>query len=696
MEAEAPATAPPAKNNSKIGVLLVNWDESFGPILVDARPSQFFTGDKNPQDLAVNSFMTAQSVFGGVTSTGFQKTKFLIPLHYVHLKGRLYFDFMEDEGTRGGRTPILLGIFAEIDVKDSFFDLFDPWAETFLQEYKSQGTADVRQILDKFAAYTSEEVIAQQSSFVLEKYSVEEAKEDLARAREAVLQMDLVTAQVAALKAGSRFLVEKMYQEAAESFFLAGKLRLNLHEFSTAREYFEIAAENFDAASQSGDGAAEFVDAARAQYFIGSCLMNTGQDAEALPFILKAQDYLAETSFSSTIDDALAELYLRLGDFEKSRAAFREAIHKYEEQDNAGLLAELACDFADLLVEQFLLPHLEEVVQQGREAPLIEEIITMYKLSAHKWNELSVPYDEGVVYEKLARALDKAGFLLESNEYYERTCTIFRRLGDYSRAVNNLINVGNNLGQLGDLEGAFEVYLQAFTESQQSKDVSLLEMQVMDPIFYQSPEGDAGNSIISQDGEVDLLIEEDLFTVVSKNAELTKKVIPLLRSMAETSAGMHHYIEAAKIYERTYELSHFIGELQWAREYKALTMENYLATMHQHHEFARLLLHLEHQYDLGQKYALLALQWAMLSLLFAEKTRHAEILDTVKDQLLFAKTTLQSSPRFKTTKSTRSRFRRLYTIYQKVSANLEGLDSFWDEVYDELTLRKTTFQISGK
>ncbi|MHA1731475.1 MAG: hypothetical protein ACTSU5_06005 [Promethearchaeota archaeon] len=631
-------------------------------------------------------FTSAQSVFGGIQ---FQKTRFILPLHFVHLKVKMYFDFKEDPGVRGGRQPFLVAIFSDIGVDDGFFEFFDEDVERALEAYKEKESAQVSEIVEIFKEITSIDSSGEQIQFDANEYTLEDARRDLTLAKKSIERKDARTAQVLLVKAGRRFLVDSHHLDAGKCFQLAGELAAGLNNFEKAYDFFENAYKSY---SEAG----EVEDATIAEYYMGFAKLKRKMYAEALVNFQNTRDKLQGTPFAPRIEQHLAEIYQQIGEFEKARTAFEEAIERYEARENHQVLGELTKNYADLLVNQYLKPFIES--HGGRiRAPkdrgvLLEEIVSMYKLSAKSWRYLNLKYEEAIAYEKLARALDISGFLIRSNSYYERAYEIFRDIGEPVRAINNLVNIGNNLGQLGEIDEAFEVYTRAFTEFR-GESLGLLDIEVLEPLFYPS---EHGGSMISDAGEfTPRIIDEDMLTVTRQNPELTKKVVPLLKLVIEEAKKAKSYIEAAKIAEKAYELNHFVGNLDGAEECKQNAMENYLHACEQHHSFARMNLQYEHNYEMAQKYALLALQWATSGLLFAPPEKRGEILDLIREEFNFTKRVLRVVPLNSIRKNSIERFQRLYAIYKKIRRRLDELDEYWEEIYDEITLRKSTFQVGS-
>ncbi|MFX1512582.1 MAG: hypothetical protein ACFFCQ_08345 [Promethearchaeota archaeon] len=109
-------------------IVLAKWDEEEGPIVISYYPPKNpITND--PDDLAIQSFMSGQSIFGGEE---FGKISVTIPFMAYNAKGKIFFDFIEDRTVRGGRLPFLLGIFVEDTFDESLFDVIEVESAKFI------------------------------------------------------------------------------------------------------------------------------------------------------------------------------------------------------------------------------------------------------------------------------------------------------------------------------------------------------------------------------------------------------------------------------------------------------------------------------------------------------------------------------------------------------------------------------------
>ncbi|GAB4326502.1 MAG: hypothetical protein Kow0069_33040 [Promethearchaeota archaeon] len=675
--------------STQVGLILVVWEEDFGPVLVDAQPPEFFEEKgRNSQDLAVSTFMTAQSVFGGGGgSGGFEKTQFVLPLHFADLRVKIFFDFVDDPDVRGGRRPVLLAVFTHVNAPNEFFDFFDPFVERALSLYKTTGDSSLSVVLETFEDRFSTETLVLNSTFVLDEYPFEEALKDLEKAERSYQSKDLATAQILATKAGMRLALEKSKPQAGKAFYLAGLVQFQLQDYAVAREYFQMAFSNLV-------DAGELEVAAQAEFYLGSCEFYLGDHGDALSHIIHAGEILHATDFAPLVKKTLANLFRELGKFEEAREAFRQALETYQQLGMNEALADVACHYADFLVAKFLKPNLAREAELGVESPLVQEIKRSYSLAAAKWREEreSASPDEAMAFHKLARALDVTGLLEMSNEYYEKAFDVFMELGDVNRAINDLVNVGNNLGQLGDFDGALECYERAFREFKQHAGISLLDIDVLGSLFFETSTGTGG--VMGVEGAVNpRIVDEDLVTVAMKNEEMTRKILPLFEVIGSESEASERFIEAAKIYERAYELAHTLGDTDAALRYKNAAFENYCAASDQHHKFARFSLIYEHDHAMAFKYSLLAFQWAMLAALFAGEERPS-CIEHAQDQLQFVDKVAKFASNVLNAelyRSFRERLETLVAVYHKIK-NADEVSAGWEDVFEVLSLRRGMFE----
>ena len=80
----------------KLGFILAEWDETLGPDTKVVYPKGFI---EDADLLAIKYFSSSQFIFGGEE---FVQLSFVMPLIYLHLDARLFFDYMETSSVRGG------------------------------------------------------------------------------------------------------------------------------------------------------------------------------------------------------------------------------------------------------------------------------------------------------------------------------------------------------------------------------------------------------------------------------------------------------------------------------------------------------------------------------------------------------------------------------------------------------------------
>lgn len=114
-------------------VILADWDEQKGPLIVDATIPAGSGVDDGPEVLVTRCYISAQSIFAGAK---FSKISFNLPMVSIQKLSLVFFDIVEDESVRGGKRPFMMVILVPIDTSYAMIDEIGMLVSPFMETYK--------------------------------------------------------------------------------------------------------------------------------------------------------------------------------------------------------------------------------------------------------------------------------------------------------------------------------------------------------------------------------------------------------------------------------------------------------------------------------------------------------------------------------------------------------------------------------
>ncbi|MFX0101533.1 MAG: hypothetical protein ACFFCS_18300 [Candidatus Hodarchaeota archaeon] len=139
-------------STSDVSIVLADWDEEEGPIIIKSTIPDDSEDFKDPIDVLITRFyMSAQPIFDHV---GFSKINFNLPLLPLEKLAIIFFDLVTDESVRRSQRPFLLVIFTHLDTNYAKIEDIARVSEPFLKDYRENITPD----LDTLKALLSDEL----------------------------------------------------------------------------------------------------------------------------------------------------------------------------------------------------------------------------------------------------------------------------------------------------------------------------------------------------------------------------------------------------------------------------------------------------------------------------------------------------------------------------------------------------------
>lgn len=130
-------------------VILADWDEEIGPIIVQSTyPGGAGGNENNPEVLVSRCYISAQSIFA---KEEFSKIRFNLPMVSISRLAVVLFDTILDPSVRGAKRPFLLVIFTPLSTAYAVTDEIVAVAEPCIDEYKNGRLPDLASLQDKVA-----------------------------------------------------------------------------------------------------------------------------------------------------------------------------------------------------------------------------------------------------------------------------------------------------------------------------------------------------------------------------------------------------------------------------------------------------------------------------------------------------------------------------------------------------------------
>ncbi|NMC05500.1 MAG: zinc ribbon domain-containing protein [Candidatus Lokiarchaeota archaeon] len=134
----------------KPGVILADWDEEIGPVIVKSIFPALDAGTaNNPEVIATRCYVSAESIFA---KEKFSKIHFNLPLIAIKKLAVVSFDIISDDTVRGAHRPFMLILFVPLDTSYSITDALLQVTEPFIETYKGGQVPDLEALQDKALA----------------------------------------------------------------------------------------------------------------------------------------------------------------------------------------------------------------------------------------------------------------------------------------------------------------------------------------------------------------------------------------------------------------------------------------------------------------------------------------------------------------------------------------------------------------
>ncbi len=217
----------------EICTFIAIWDEAYGPKVVDFYPKPSFDIDS----LAVNMFMTFETVFGSDTSTQFERTTMVMPLKALDLNAKIYFETVPNPEVRSGKQPFIVTTLVPEALNDESLKSFDKVLERIAAAYAKNQQPLLESYHEEIQTIYRGEIGGEEVESIDDNYSYTAAIEDFKEGVK-LFKARKENAYAFLKKALLKFRQENNTKLEMEATFLVASVLAQRGKMEAAKKYF--------------------------------------------------------------------------------------------------------------------------------------------------------------------------------------------------------------------------------------------------------------------------------------------------------------------------------------------------------------------------------------------------------------------------------------------------------------------------
>lgn len=412
--------------SSNFNAFVAKWDESYGPTLMQAYPTE---SSFDYEALAIQFFMTFETVFGSANEKGFKKTEISLPITALEKVALIHLEVSDDSEVRGGKLPMIFVLLIPERIPVDKLGSYKEFIENTIGNYNLNKVIDLQTLVEKSNDIYDAWRYAEEESFDLETYSFTNAVNDFKSAISFFQTKNFGNSYPLLNKALKKFEAENNLKLIIESTYLLATIDMQTKRYEQAISYYEKV---IPVARQL-----EHLKYLETSLFMtGFCLYKLEKYYEAILELEKIDTSNADNINTLQYHTILARSYLKTDQFDESESHFKIAL--------------------DIANKQTQTPAIQS---QGAQ----------------------IYYDYGMLlYRKAIDILKKRGFsaekeynglIYEAIQNIKKSTGIWEKLNDYNRILSGLKTVGVLYEVLGDLSKSAEYFLQALQKAEAQHDL---------------------------------------------------------------------------------------------------------------------------------------------------------------------------------------------------------------------------------
>ncbi|UCG02064.1 MAG: hypothetical protein JSW11_21030 [Candidatus Heimdallarchaeota archaeon] len=327
-----------------ITILAVHWDDISGPSIISLFPH---TTLNDPESVALQIYLASVTVFGQHGHS--QRTEFSVPLLSLgqDITARVAFDSWPDTSLRGKERPFFLAFITDQTtgetLKSHLNNFFFEYLDSLKNEKSNFSAQQVwESVITSFQAPKDKEFDA--ISFEVDsEYAIPRALTDLETAKDAWENLKDRSQLWTALRVANR--LENVDDKGAGSAFsLVGKILLTGHSYQEAGEAFEKATNCYNRVRL-------FEEAGETSYLAGKCAYYLEEYEKAIDLIQAATLWIKDPALVASLNYDMGIVLHEQSRYEEANVCFEKAVRLATDLDTQ-TAAEYSSTFASRLMYQ--------------------------------------------------------------------------------------------------------------------------------------------------------------------------------------------------------------------------------------------------------------------------------------------------------------------------------------------------------
>jgi tetratricopeptide (TPR) repeat protein len=222
---------------TSLSTFIALWDEDLGPVIEDQYPDPPVY--ENIDGMAINLFMTFQTIFGDAEDVSFKKMFLTIPFKSENCVARINLDVVPNEEVRAGLQPFIVVSLIPGELLEESIQTFDPILEKIADQFKATHKSSVKDYVEVLKNTLNLAQHVDDIEINLEAgYDLQAAISDFKLAIEFFQKKKLSTAYPILKQALMKFELEKQERLALEASYMLGTLLVQMKKFQAALNHF--------------------------------------------------------------------------------------------------------------------------------------------------------------------------------------------------------------------------------------------------------------------------------------------------------------------------------------------------------------------------------------------------------------------------------------------------------------------------
>jgi len=326
-------------------ILAVHWDDISGPSIISLFPH---TTLNDPESVALQIYLASVTVFGQHGHS--QRTEFTVPLLSIgqDITARVAFDSWPDQSLRGKERPFFLAFLTDQTTGETINPHLNDFIFKYLDDLKDEksdfSAQEVWETVTKsFQAPEEKEQFDALTFEVDSEYAIPRALDDLETARDAWDNLKDRNQLWTALRVANR--LENVDDKGAGSAFtLVGKILLAGNSYREAGEAFEKATNSYNRVRL-------FEEAGETSYLAGKSAFHLQEYEKAIELIQAATLWIKDPTLIAALNYDMGNVLHKQSRYEEANVCFEKAVRLATNIDKQ-TAADYSSTFASRLMYQ--------------------------------------------------------------------------------------------------------------------------------------------------------------------------------------------------------------------------------------------------------------------------------------------------------------------------------------------------------